>query len=94
MMLHPSPRNEEKNEFICSTHKEIRRIRSVPVYTQRHPHFRYYGNREDVIQTVSRYAITDEDGFRRTLAKQAQQSQPDLQKQIIRRIRAREKANC
>lgn len=46
---------------------------------------------KDVIQTVSCCAITDEDGFRRTLAKQAQQSQPDLQKRINRQIRAREK---
>ena len=46
---------------------------------------------KDVIQTVSRFAITDEEGFRRTLAKQAQQLQPDLQKRICRQIRAREK---
>lgn len=91
MMLHPSPRNEEKNEFICSTHKKS------AGYDQRlctHNAIRISVIMEivrDVIQTVSRYAITDEDGFRRTLAKQAQQSQPDLQKQIIRQIRAREK---
>ena len=45
----------------------------------------------NVIHNVSRYAITDEDGFRRMLAKQAQQAQPDLQKRISRQIRAKEK---
>ena len=91
MMLHPSPRNEEKNEFICSTHKKS------AGYDQRlctHNAIRISVVKDivkDVIQTVSRFAITDEDGFRQTLAKQAQQAQPDLQKRISRQIRAREK---
>lgn len=91
MMLHPNPRNEEKNEFICSTHKKS------AGYDQRlctHNAIRISVVKDivkDVIQTVSRFAITDEEGFRRTLAKQAQQAQPDLQKRISRQIRAREK---
>ena len=91
MRFHAKSHDEAKGEFICATHKK-----SVG-YAQRlctHNAIRISVVREivkNVIQTVSRYAITDEDGFRRTLAKQAQQAQPDSQKRISRQIRAREK---
>lgn len=91
MRFHAKSHDEEKGEFICATHKK-----SVG-YAQRlctHNAIRISVVREivkNVIQTVSRYAITDEDGFRRALSKQAQQAQPDLQKRISRQIRAREK---
>lgn len=84
-------KSHEKGEFICATHKK-----SVG-YAQRlctHNAIRISVAKEivkNVIQTVSRYAITDEDGFRQALAKQAQQVQPDLQKRISQQIRAREK---
>ncbi len=91
MTLHTKSHDEGNNEFICSTHKKSEG------YVQRlctHNAVRISvvkGIVKDVIQTVSRFAITDEEGFRRTLAKQAQQAQPDLQKQIRRQIHAREK---
>ena len=91
MTLHTKSHDEGNNEFICSTH------RKSAGYAQRlctHNAIRISvvkGIVKDVIQTVSCYAITDEDGFRRTLAKQAQQAQPDSQKRISRQIRAREK---
>ena len=91
MTLHTKSHDEGNNEFICSTH------RKSEGYAERlctHNAIRISVIMEvvrDVIQTVSRYAITDEERFRRTLAKQAQQVQPDLQKRISRQIRAREK---
>lgn len=81
----------QKNESTCSTH------RKSAGYDQRlctHNSVRICAIMEivrDVIQTVSRYAMTDEAGFRRTLARQAQQVQPDLQKRLIRQIHAMEK---
>ena len=91
MRFHAKSHDEKKGEFICATHKK-----SVG-YDQRlctHNAIRISVVKEivkNVIQTVSRYAITDEDGFRRALSKQAQQVQPDLPKRISRQIRAREK---
>ena len=91
MTLHTKSYDEGNNEFICSTHKKSEG------YAERlctHNAIRISvvkGIVKDVIQTVSRFAITDEEGFRRTLAKQAQQAQPDLQKRISRQIRATEK---
>ena len=91
MTLHTKSHDEGNNEFICSTHKKSEG------YAERlctHNAIRISVVKDivgNVIQTVSRYAITDEEGFRRALAKQAQQVQPDLQKRISRQIRAREK---
>ena len=91
MTLHTKSHDEGNNEFIYSTH------RKSEGYAERlctHNAIRISVVKEivkDVIQTVSRFAITDEDGFRRALSKQAQQVQPDLPKRISRQIRAREK---
>ena len=91
MTLHTKSHDEGNNEFICSTH------RKSEGYAERlctHNAIRISVIMDivrNVIQTVSRYAVTDEEGFRRALAKQAQQAQPDLQKQIRRQIHAREK---
>lgn len=46
---------------------------------------------KDVICTVSRYAITDEDDFRRRLEKEVILSRPEDQKQLAKQIRAKEK---
>ncbi len=91
MTLHTKSHDEGYNEFICSTH------RKSEGYAERlctHNAIRISVVKDivgNVIHNVSRYAITDEDGFRRMLAKQAQQAQPDLQKRISRQIRAKEK---
>lgn len=46
---------------------------------------------KDVICTVSRYAITDEDDFRRRLEKEVILSRPEDQNQLAKQIRAKEK---
>ncbi len=46
---------------------------------------------KDVIRTVSQYVITDEDGFRRRLEKEATLSRPNSQKQLAKQIRSKEK---
>ena len=45
----------------------------------------------DTLRTVNRYAIADEEGFRRRLAKTAVTYQPDDRKQLAKHIREKEK---
>lgn len=93
MAFHRYASHEQANEYICRTHKK-----SVG-YDQRlctHNAIRVsviYKIVQDVIRTVSRYAITDEDGFRHRLEKEAKLSLPNNLnlKQRAKQIRMKEK---
>lgn len=91
MMFHRMARNEEYNDFVCRTHK-----RSA-AYEERlctHNSIRVTVIREivrDTLRAVNRYAIADEEGFRRRLAQEAAVYQPDERKQLTKQIREKEK---
>ena len=91
MAFHRYASHEQTNEYICRTHKKS------AGYDQRlctHNAIRVsviYEIVQDVIRTVSRYAITDEDGFRQRLEKEAKLTQPDNLKQLAKQIRMKEK---
>jgi len=91
MVFHRYASHEQANEYICRTHKKS------AGYDQRlctHNAIRVsviYEIVQDVIRTVSRYAITDEDGFRQRLENEAKLSRPDNQKQLAKQIRLKEK---
>jgi len=84
-------RNEEYNDFVCRTHQKS------AAYEERlctHNSIRVTVIREivrDTLRTVNRYAIADEDGFRRRLAQEAATYQPDDRKQLSKAIREKEK---
>lgn len=91
MMFHRMTRNEEYNDFVCRTHQKS------AAYEERlctHNSIRVTVIREivrDTLRTVNRYAIADEDGFRRRLAQEAATYQPDDRKQMTKQIREKEK---
>lgn len=91
MAFHRYASHEQANEYICRTHKKS------AGYDQRlctHNAIRVpviYEIVRDVIRTVSRYAITDEDGFRHRLEKEAKLTQPDNLKQLAKQVRMKEK---
>ena len=91
MLFHRYKAREEINDFCCRTHKKS------ATYDQQlctHNAIRVsviYEIVRDVIRTVSRYAITDEDGFRQRLEKEAKLSRPDNQKKLAKQIRSKEK---
>ena len=83
--------HEECNDFICRTHK-----RSAAYETQlcTHNSIRVTVIRQivrDVLRAVNRYAIADEEGFRRRLEQEATVHQPDDRKQLAKSIREKEK---
>lgn len=91
MLFHRYKAREEINDFCCRTHKKS------ATYDQQlctHNAIRVsviYEIVRDVIRNVSRYAITDEDGFRQRLEKEVMLSRPDDQKQLAKQIRIKEK---
>lgn len=91
MLFHRYKAREEINDFCCRTHKKS------ATYDQQlctHNAIRVsviYEIVRDVIRNVSRYAITDEDGFRQRLEKEAKLSRPDNQKHLAKQIRMKEK---
>ena len=91
MHFHRYAGHEDANDFICNT-----RRRSAS-YTER---FCIYNSIrvsaiteivKEVIRTVSRYAITDEDAFRHALEKESKTVRLDEQKQLMKLIHAKEK---
>lgn len=84
-------RRKEGSNYICSSYRK-----SVS-YAERL--CTYNGIRvsvimeivSDVIRNVTRYAITDEDAFRRALERESKTVRPDEQKQLTKLIHAKEK---
>ncbi len=91
MAFHRYGNHEQANEYICRTHKKS------AGYDQRlctHNAIRVsviYEIVRDVIRTVSRYAITDENAFRHRLEKEAKLLRPNSQKQLAKQIRSKGK---
>lgn len=91
MLFHRMAGREEYNDFICRTHRES------AAYETRlctHNSIRVTVIRDivrDTLCTVNRFAIADEEGFRRRLAQEAAAYQPDDRKQLAKRIREKEK---
>lgn len=91
MLFHRMTGKEEYNDFVCRTH-----IRSAS-HEKRlctHNSIRVTVIREivrDTLRAVNRYAIADEEGFRRRLAQEAASYQPDDRKQLAKTIREKEK---
>ena len=91
MKFHRMTGHEECNDFVCRTHQKS------AAYEERlctHNSIRVTVIREivrDTLRTVNRYAIADEDGFRRRLAQEAAAYQPDDRKQLAKAIREKEK---
>ena len=91
MLLHRVKDHEDGGDFVCRTHKKS------AAYEERlctHNSIRVTVIREivrDTLRTVNRYAIADEDGFRRRLAQEAAAYQPDDRKQLAKHIREKEK---
>ena len=83
--------HEENSDYICRTHKKS------AAFEERlctHNSIRVTVIREivrDTLRTVNRYAIADEEGFRRRLAQEAAAYQPDDRKQLAKAIREKEK---
>ena len=91
MLFSRNNRNEQYNNYSCRTNQQsigyAERLCSrngiqVAVIRQ------IVG---DTLRTVNRYAIADEEGFRRRLAQQAAAYQPDDRKQLVKAIREKEK---
>lgn len=91
MLFSRNNRNEQYNNYSCRTNQQsvgyAERLCSrngiqVAVIRQ---------IVRDTLRTVNRYAIADEDGFRRRLAQEAAAYQPDDRKQLAKRIRDKEK---
>ena len=91
MLLHRVKDHEDGGDFVCRTHKKS------AAYEERlctHNSIRVKVIREivrDTLRAVNRYAIADEDGFRRRLAQEAAAYQPDDRKQLAKQIRDKEK---
>ena len=91
MKFHRMTGHEECNDFVCRTHQKS------AAYEERlctHNSIRVTVIREivrDTLRTVNRYAIADEEGFRRRLAQEAATYQPDDRKQLTKQIREKEK---
>ena len=91
MQFHRMKGHEECNDFICRTHKK-----SAGYETQlcTHNSIRVTVIRDivrDTLRTVNRFAITDEEGFRRRLAQEAEAYEPYDRKQLAKQIREKEK---
>ena len=91
MMFHRHNQNEEYSDYACRTNQRsagyeerlcsrngirVSIIRQIVA---------------DTLRTVNRYAIADEEGFRRKLAQQAATYPPDNRKQLAKSIRDKEK---
>ena len=91
MLLHRVAGGEECSDFVCRTHKKS------AAYAQRlctHNSIRVPVVREivrDTLRTVNRFAIADEEGFRRRLAQEAEAYEPFDRKQLAKQIREKEK---
>ena len=91
MKFHRMTGHEENSDYICRTHKKS------AAYEERlctHNSIRVTVIREivrDTLRSVNRYAIADEEGFRRRLAQEAAAYQPDDRKQLAKVIREKEK---
>ncbi len=91
MLFYRYKAREEINDFCCRTHKKS------AGYDQQlctHNAIRVsviYEIARDVIRTVSRYAITNEDGFRRWLEMEAKLAQTGNLKHLAKQLRSREK---
>ena len=91
MLFHRMKGHEECNDFVCRTHQKS------AAYEERlctHNSIRVTVIREivrDTLRTVNRYAIADEEGFRRRLAQEAVAYHPDDRKQLLKGIRDKEK---
>ena len=91
MKFHRMTGHEENSDYICRTHKKS------AAYETRlctHNSIRVTVIRQivgDTLRTVNRYAIADEEGFRRRLAQEAAAYQPDDRKQLAKAIREKEK---
>ena len=91
MKFHRMTGHEECNDFVCRTHQKS------AAYEERlctHNSIRVTVIREivrDTLHAVNRYAITDEEDFRRRLVRKAAAYQPDDRKQLAKRIRDKEK---
>ena len=91
MKFHRMTGHEECNDFVCRTHQKS------AAYEERlctHNSIRVTVIREivqDTLRTVNCYAIADEEGFRRRLAREAATYQPDDRKQLTKQIREKEK---
>ena len=91
MLFSRNNRNEQYNNYSCRTNQQsvgyAERLCSrngiqVAVIRQ------IVG---DALRSVNRYAIADEEGFRRRLAREAATYQPDNRKQLAKQIRDKEK---
>ena len=91
MMFHRRVQNEKNNDYACRTHQRsagyeerlcTRNGIQVSIIRQ------IVG---DTLRTVNRYAIADEEGFRRRLAREAATYQPDDRKQLAKQLREKEK---
>ena len=91
MLFHRMSGHGEKDDFICRTHKKS------AAYETRlctHNSIRVTVVREiirDTLRTVNRYAIANEEGFRRRLVQEAAAYQPDDRKRLGKQIREKEK---
>ena len=91
MCFHRYARHEEINDFVCRTH------RKSASYAERlctHNSIRVSVISDivrDVIQSVSQYAITDKEAFRRAVEKEARTIRPDEQKRLTKQIHMKEK---
>ena len=91
MKFHRMTGHEECNDFVCRTHQKS------AAYEERlctHNSIRVTVIRDivrDTLRAVNRYAIADEEDFRRRLAQQAAAYQPDDRKQLVKSIREKEK---
>ncbi len=91
MLLHRVAGGEECSDFVCRTHKKS------AAYAQRlctHNSIRVPVVREivrDTLRMVNRFAVADEEGFRRRLAQEAETYEPYDRKQLVKQIREKEK---
>ena len=91
MYFHRMTGHEECNDFCCTTHKKS------ATYEPRlctHNSIRVTVLRQivrDTLRRINRYAIDDEDAFRRRVEHEAAIFQPDDRKRLARRIREKEK---
>ena len=91
MLLHRFKGHEENNDFCCRSHKMSA---GYDKQLCTHNSIRVSIIRQivrDTLRTVNRYAIADEEGFRRRLAREAATYQPDDRKQLAKQIRDKEK---
>lgn len=91
MLYHRNTQNEKYNDYMCKTHQQSAGYEQVLCSRNG---IRVSVIREivrDTLRAVNRYAITDEEGFRRRIAQEAAVYQPDNRKQLAKAIREKEK---